>query len=111
MLKRQRIFLTALLALTAVFALLLRPVGVNLFDIPPAPDSIEILGVPNSSEHCVVITDCETILTVNTNVDIAHLPLLPIFGGVAFMVLATAVRPNRSPALTISNPPPRLAGV
>lgn len=110
MVKRKRILLTALLALTAVSALLLRPIGVNLFEIRPAPDSIEVFGVPNSSEHCVVTTDCESVLTANTNVDTTHLPLLLVLSGVAFLVFAAVVRPSHSPSLAISNPPPRLAG-
>jgi hypothetical protein len=111
MVKRQRIVLAALLALTAVSALILRPIGVELFDIPLDSRDIEIVGKPGTSQHCVVITDCETLLTANTTVDLTQaLPFL-ILVGFAFVVLTTAARPESGPKPSVSSPPPKLTSL
>jgi len=111
MVKRQRIVLAALLALTAVSALILRPIGVEVFDIPLDSREIEIVGQPGTSQHCVVITDCDTALTASTNVDLTHaLPIL-ILVGFAFVVLTTAALPRSGPKPSVSSPPPRLTSL
>jgi hypothetical protein len=107
----KRRLLLAAIALTAIAALILRPIGVEVFGIPPDPRHLEVVSAPGSSEHCVVISDCETVLTATANIDFTHSPLVPVLLGFAFLVLAVAVRPQGSPSLAVSSPPPRLAAI
>ena len=107
--KRQRLLLASLVALTAVSALTLRPVGIKMVDIPLDLHSVEVVGLSGSSNHCVLITDCETVLTAGTSVDLIHSPLLPLLVGFSFVVLATATLWTNRPDSTVANPPPRFA--
>ena len=109
--RRQRLLFAALLALTALSALILRPIGVEVFGVQPDPRGLEVTGVPGSSEHCVVITDCETVLTATASFDLTHTPLLPILAGFAVVVLTVTLRPRRGPSLPVSSPPPRLIAI
>jgi hypothetical protein len=109
--QRQRFLLAALLALTAISALILRPVGIEVFGVQPDPRHLEVIGVPGSSQHCVLIADCETVLTATANFDLTHSPLLPVLVGFAFLVLMTTLRPRSGPNLPVSSPPPKAVAI
>jgi hypothetical protein len=111
MAKRQRLLLVAIFALTAISALVLRPIGVEVFGVQPDPRHMEVVGVPDSGEHCVIIADCETVLTATASFDLTRSPLLPVLLGVAILVLIETARPRSGPSLSVPIPPPRLTAI
>jgi hypothetical protein len=109
--KRQRLLIASLVALVAAFAVILHPVGTKLLDIPQDLHSVEVVGVSGSSNHCVVISKCQTVLTAGTRVDLAHSSQLVVLVGFAFVVLVTAAPSIKRPDLAVASPPPRLASL
>jgi hypothetical protein len=105
--RRGYVSALALFAVAALIALVLRPVGVDVFNVASDPGAVRVISHAGSSQ-CVVASDCESVAPANLNLDLGSAaPVLVLGSGlVAFLLSAGTLRPAGH-VYAIPNPPPR----
>jgi hypothetical protein len=106
--RRGYVSSVALLAIAALIALVLRPVGVEVFNVSSDPAAVVRVVSHSGSSQCVVASDCESVAPANLNLDLGSAaPVLALSAGViGLLVSARTFRPAGH-VYAIPNPPPR----
>ncbi len=104
---KSRYLILALVALLAVVTIQLRPIGVAVFHVRPAPADITIVGTADGGHICEVTSDCQTVTPTHIGMNVDH--ILPLFfGAPAILLLLLAATSMRATLFfSLLKPPPQ----
>ncbi len=95
------------LALFGLAVLIARPIAVEVLQVRPDPQQIRVVGSVGTSQHCIIVADCDAVTTAGTAIDISHAGMAPSLTGIIVVAGFDVTPTYEAWSSSYLAPPPR----